>query len=116
MGTNYLSKIADFSISSMQRITPRTEPDLPEWLVGEARWQQPQKTANGNIPPPSYHAFYRNGWFPLELVNGLWHWLEWDDTIKYKGYWVKKDSTISPGNYGLGSPENEPPTPRNQKS
>ena len=64
---------------------------------------------NGNIPPPSYHCFYENGWFPLELINEQWYWLNWDSNLKFLGYWVKKKDAIDKGYYGLEHPDMEPP-------
>ena len=102
--TSWTTKLVTFTKepTSVKRVDPHSGPDLPEFITGTgALWVQPDKTANGNIPPPSYHVEYQGSWHPLEFVNGSWYWLEWDDD-EYLGYWVKKASKIEQGHYNLG--------------
>ena len=101
---SWTTKLVTFSQepTSMKRVNPCSGPDLPEFITGPgAQWVQPERTAKGNIPPPSYHVEYQGSWHPLEFVNGEWYWLEWDDD-EYLGYWVKKASRIEQGHYKLG--------------
>jgi len=97
--------------NDIKKVNPRKEPDLPLWITGSAQWKQPPNDNQGNTPFSSYHCFCENGWFPLELINEQWYWLEWDSDPKYLGYWVKKKDAINKGYYDLGHPDMEPPTP-----
>ena len=110
MAFSYIMKSVEFN-NDIKKVEPRKEPDLPIWITGSAQWKQPSNDQQGNILPPSYHCFYENGWFSLELINEQWYWLEWDSNPKYLGYWVKKKDTIDKGYYDLGHPNMEPPTP-----
>jgi len=110
MAFSYVMKSVEFN-NDIKKVNPRKEPDLPQWITGSAQWKQPPNDQQGNTPPPSYHCFYENGWFPLELINEQWYWLEWDSNPKYLGYWVKKKDAIAKGYYDLGHPDMEPPTP-----
>ncbi len=72
--------------NDVKKVEPRKEPNLPKWITGSTEWKQPPTDKNGNIPPPGYRCFYENGWFPLELFNEQWYWLNWDSNLKFLGY------------------------------
>src|SRR5258708_34052206 len=97
--------------NDIKKVEPRKEPDLSKWITGSAEVKKPPADKNRNITPPSYHCFYENRWFPLELFNEQWYWLDWDSNLKLLGYWVKKKDAIDRGYYSLGHPDMEPPTP-----
>ena len=75
MEYGYVMKTVLFD-NEVKKVEPRKEPDLPIWITGSAQWKQPSNDQQGNILPPSYHCFYENGWFSLELINEQWYWLE----------------------------------------
>jgi hypothetical protein len=88
------------------KVKPRARDDLPEEIRGPgALWMQPGKDKEGNTPPPSYHTLSAGVYHPVEYVNRAWHWLEWDDTPKYRGYWTKPGQRIEQGQFELGWPK-----------
>ena len=81
---------------------PRDEPDLPEEVVGTAFWVKPGPSQNGHEVPPSYHVKIDEQYYPIEFVNKQWHYLEWDDSPRHTGYWVRPTKAIKHGDLGLG--------------
>jgi hypothetical protein len=100
--TNYQELYVATLEAGLGKITVRTEPDLPDSIVGAAVWLQPEAKPSGNIPPPTYHALHENYYNPVEFVNGSWYWLEWDENPKFKGYWSRTTNKIDRGQYHLG--------------
>src|SRR5882762_8972679 len=88
--------------AGLGRVTVRTEPDLPDSIVGAAVWLQPDAKASGDIPPPTYHALHENYYNPVEFINDSWFWLEWDENPKFRGYWSRTSNKIDRGQYHLG--------------
>ena len=91
-------------LRNVRRVNPRDLPDLPKEITGEgAIWVQEKKSPCGQVIPPSYYALSDQDWYPLEFINNKWYWIEWDDSDKYKGYWVKPDlEIVDPGALNLG--------------
>jgi hypothetical protein len=94
-------KIDDFKGEDFRRITPRDTADLPFEITGTgAFWYAPQRTQRGNPIPPSYAVKDpkdpdRN--IPIEFINNTWYQIDWDDSVKYRGYWVHADRAITQG-------------------
>ena len=88
----------------LRRITPRRKPDLPERIAGAAHWMQPGASPNNRNPPPSYHAINHidSLYYPTEFINDHWYWIEWDDSDKYFGYWVRHEGLLKQGYANLG--------------
>ena|ERR1700691_3297091 len=98
-----------------RRINPRDRADLPESITGKgAVWHEPSTSASGKIMPPSYHAVFNNAYYPVEFINNKWYTITWDDTDKFKGYWVNRADVILQGESDLGwlgnIPETQTPT------
>jgi hypothetical protein len=45
--------------------------------------------------PPSYHLFDSENFYPIEFINNEWYYIEYNDRIKYKGYWVNKERHLA---------------------
>jgi hypothetical protein len=98
----------------LNRIKVRSKEDLPEEIRGTAVWMQPSADKNGTVPPSSFHALAENLFYPVEFINFTWYWLEWDDSLKWNGYWARPEKQISHRDYGLGWVGNtiDAPTPK----
>jgi hypothetical protein len=87
-----------------KRAPPRARDNLPVSIKGTgATWYQPEPSATQKVKPPSYHLEQDLIFYPIEFINQKWHFLNWDDSKKFHGYWVHPDKVIKPGNFGLGS-------------
>jgi hypothetical protein len=87
------------------RCNPREEADLPKAVTGRGViWQLPNRTTTGNTILASYHAYNDNDneYQPIEFVNSQWHFIQWDDTDKFLGYWVFPNGNIPQGMFNLG--------------
>src|SRR5713226_346388 len=105
MAFSYIMKSVEFT-NDIKKVEPRKEPDLPLWITGSAQWKQPPNNQQGNTPPPSYHCFYENRWFPLELINEQWYWLELSPLLGYASVTLDEkmiDSRLQ-RSYRLASP------------
>jgi hypothetical protein len=75
----------------------REEADLPEAVTERgAIWQLPNCITKGNTILASYHVYNDNDneYQPIEFVNNQWHFIQWDDTDKFLGYWVFPNGNI----------------------
>jgi hypothetical protein len=97
----------EFEGEWFQTLLPRTSPDLPDHVVGEAYWVPFRNEACS-----AYHVKDISGnEFPVELINGQWYQLTWGTS----GYRTSPSSLITPqirlelglGWYQPGDPEYE---------
>jgi hypothetical protein len=79
-------------------IRVRRTPDLPEQIVGKARWNQAEHARRS-----SYLLKINDKWWPIEFINKNWYYLTWHE--KTDAYWVSSEDKInSPALLGLGTP------------
>jgi Retrotransposon gag protein len=97
-----------------KHVNPRARPDIPLNIVKQGQWMQPEPREGGIVPPPTYHAIENHMWYPVEFINDKWYWLEWDNSTKFRGYWVRASKEIPPGTSNLGwdRRQEETPTPK----
>ena len=92
-----------------RRLNPRKTNDLPIEILGRgAFWCNPGLSSQGNDKPSSYHVTIDNIDYPIKFVNKQWCYLVWDDTEKFRGYWVKPSNLIPQGQHSLGWIGNQP--------
>src|SRR6201990_563856 len=99
--------IPNFKEKGLKKITPQTKDDLPEEIKGQATWRSSAASLTGKAIPPSYYIQKEEQvYYPIELINQNWYFIEWDDNESYYGYWVRFEDAIPQGKYGLGWPGN----------
>jgi hypothetical protein len=87
---------------NLKRTTPRDKPDLSEAITGSAIWHGPGRSESDRPRPPSYHVLVDGTLYPIEFINYKWHFIEWDDSDEYTGYWSTPSKLINEGELGLG--------------
>ena len=86
-----------------KQICPRRIPVLPkEILETGAFWHKPEKAKSGAKKPASYHLLIINIHTSIEFIYNWWYELNWDDSNKYRGYWMNPSKPLQREQYFLG--------------
>ena len=68
------------------KVTPRTKPDLPKHLVGNAIWKGTTETRTGAYYPSE------ESHFAIEYLNNNWYYLDW--APETSGYYCRRTDKI----------------------
>jgi hypothetical protein len=78
---------------------------VTETITGRGTiWQLLNCTKTERTISASYHAYNDNDneYQPVEFINNQWHFIQWDNTEKFLGYWVFPNRNIPQGTFNLG--------------
>jgi hypothetical protein len=64
----------------------------------------PNRSTTGQLILASYHAYNNHDceYQPVEFTNNRWYFLQWDDSIEFRGYWAFPNGDIPQGMFNLG--------------
>jgi hypothetical protein len=72
----------------------------------------PNRNAIGQLILASYHAYNKHDrkYQPVEFINNRWYFIQWDDSVEFRGYWAFSNGDIPQGTFNLGWLGNIPKT------